>query len=125
MGWGIDEILWEKVRDEILKENYAGCAYSMSSSFSPVIIAHREKLGSKDRNKISKLFPKWVRVEFQEVNYPGEINTLYGRDDFLHPDLKTNLYLRALVYLRVLFDSFPSLKEEWEKMQEMRANAKK
>ena len=83
MGWDIDEIMWFKVRDKILKDRYAGCIYSMADSFSPVIIKHREALPLKDRHKIVKLFPKWIRVEFQRVESEGESVQLYGRGDFI------------------------------------------
>ena len=83
MGWDIDKTMWFQVRDKILKDRYAGCVYSMADSFSPVIIDHREPLPMRDRKKIVKLFPKWIRVEFQQVNYEGERVNLYGRGDFI------------------------------------------
>ena len=83
MSWDIDHALWHGVRDKILKDRYAGCCYSMASSFSPIIIHHREPLPMKDRKRIQKLFPKWIRIEFQQVEYEGEQVLLYGRGDFL------------------------------------------
>ena len=83
MGWDIDSLLWSEVRDKILKDRYAGCCYSMANSFSPVIIFHREPLPIKDRKAIVKLFPKWIRIEFQEVEFEGEQVNLYGRGDFI------------------------------------------
>ena len=82
-AWDIDEICWLKVRDKVLKDRYAGCCYSMANSFSPVIIYHREPLPIKDRKKIQKFFPKWIRIEFQQVYYEGEQVVLYGRGDFI------------------------------------------
>jgi len=78
MAWDIDHITWNSVRDKILKDRYAGCCYSVDSSLSPVIIRHREPLPIKDRIKIGKLFPKWIRIEFQEIYYEGERVDLYG-----------------------------------------------
>ncbi len=77
----IDTISWHEVRDKILKERYAGVYYSMRDSFSPVIYRHRDPLPMSDRKKIGKLFPPWIRVEFQQVTYKGEITSLYGRGD--------------------------------------------
>jgi len=85
MGWDIDEIILLKVRDKILKERYAGCEYSMANSLSPVIIRHREELPLEDRHAIAALFPKWIRVEFQQVWYEAVKTTLYGRGNLI-PD---------------------------------------
>ena len=79
----MDSIMWHSVKDKILKDRYAGCCYSMADSFSPVIIHHRKSLPMKDRKAIVKLFPKWIRVEFQEVEFEGERVILYGRGDFI------------------------------------------
>jgi len=85
MAWDIDEICWFKVRDKILKDRYAGVEYSMMDSFSPVIVRHREVLPLKDRHRIQKLFPKWIRIEFQQVEYKGTIASLYGKGNLLSP----------------------------------------
>ena len=82
-GWSIDHLIWHIVRDRILKDRYAGCCYSMASSLSPVIIRHRKPLTGREMKKISKLFPKWIRVEFQETDKEGEAINLYGRGDFI------------------------------------------
>ena len=92
-GFDIDETLWFKVRDKILKDRYAGCQYSMFSSFSPVIVRHRNPLPLKDRHTIQKLFPKWIRIEFQEVDYDGEVTSIYGRGNLIDGELRDLLYL--------------------------------
>ena len=79
MGWSIDAIVWFHVRDKILKDKFAGVAYSMLLSDSPVIIRHRGELEEKDMVKMADLFPKNIRVEFQEVDYEGEITTILER----------------------------------------------
>ncbi len=81
MAWDIDHISWHIVRDKILKERYAGVMYSMQDSFSPIVYRHRDRLPLSDRKKIAKLFPRWIRIEFQQVAYEGEMVTLYGRGD--------------------------------------------
>lgn len=78
-GWAIDPLMWFTIRDKILKDRYAGCAYSALFSDSPVIIRHRSKLTGKEMKKIAKLFPKQVRVEFQEVDWEGESTNLFER----------------------------------------------
>ena len=83
MAWDIDSICWFSIRDKILKDRYAGVQYSMMDSFSPIIVRHREVLSLKDRRRIQKLFPKWIRIEFQEVKYEGEITSLYGEGRLL------------------------------------------
>ena len=82
-AWDVDETMWMRVRDKVLKDRYAGCAYSMMSSNSPVITMHRGPLSLSDRHKIQKFFPKWIRVEFQEVHYKGEQVHLWGRGDLI------------------------------------------
>ena len=77
MGWSIDILMWFEVRDKILKDRYAGCCYSVDCSDSPVIIAHRG-ITRNEMRKITKLFPKNIRVEFQEVEYEGERTSIYG-----------------------------------------------
>jgi len=95
MGWAIDDIIWHNIRDKILKDRYAGCKYSMLDSFSPVIIYHRKKLSGKDMRKISALFPKWIRVEFQEVDYEGQRVILYGRGDLIDPAITHHFKMYA------------------------------
>lgn len=87
MGWDIDHIMWHLVRDKILKDRYAGCEYWMFTSDSPVIIRHREPLPMTDRRRIWKLFPKHIRVEFQEVGYDGERVDVHGRGQLISPAL--------------------------------------
>jgi len=79
MGWSIDSLMWFHIRDKILKDRYAGCAYSAMLSNSPVIIRHRGKLNEKEMKEMADLFPKNIRVEFQEVNYEGEQVELFER----------------------------------------------
>jgi len=82
MGWSIDYLAWYKLR-KLMKGNFAGLAYSMATSDSPVIVHHRGELSSKEMIKYAKLFPKNIRVEFQKVEYEGENYILYGRGDLL------------------------------------------
>lgn len=82
MGWSIDNLSWNILRKK-MKGNFAGCAYSMSTSDSPVIVHHRGELSGKEMVKYAKLFPKNIRVEFQKVEYEGEHYSLYGRGDHL------------------------------------------
>ena len=97
MAWDIDELIWMSVRDKILKDRYAGCEYSMLDSFSPIIIRHREPLPLKDRHKIQKLFPKWIRIEFQEVHYEGERVALNGRGNLIIGDQYNPLDIKEYV----------------------------
>ena len=90
--YDIDEIMWLKVRDKILKENYAGVEYSMLTSNSPVIIRHRKPLPLKDRHRIQKFFPSWIRVEFQEVSYEGQMVVLNGRGDLVRGPIGVIVY---------------------------------
>jgi len=83
MGWSIDHIICHVVKDKILKDRYAGCSYSMADSLSPVIILHRKSLSGKEMVKMAKLFPRHIRVEFQEIKYKGEKTAIYGRGDFI------------------------------------------
>ncbi len=90
-AFDIDETCWLKVRDKILKEDYAGVMYSMLTSNSPVVIRHRNPLSLDKRHAVQKLFPPQIRLEFQQVEYNGEINRLYGRGDFFLPGLYNSL----------------------------------
>ena len=72
MGWSIDSLMWFHIRDKILKDRYAGCAYSTMLSNSPVIIRHRGKLNEEEMKEMADLFPENIRIEFQEVDYEGE-----------------------------------------------------
>lgn len=78
MGWSVDWACWFEIREKILKGRYAGCCYSVSTSNSPIIIAHRGEITRKEMKKIMKLFPDNIRVEFQHVEYEGERVNLYG-----------------------------------------------
>ena len=86
-AWDIDSTIWFEVRDKILKDKYAGCVYSILTSWSPVIIRHREILPYKERIKIRNCFPKGIRIEFQQVNYEGVRTTIYGRGDLIRYEL--------------------------------------
>ena len=115
MGWDIDETMWFKVRDGILKDRYAGCTYSMADSFSPVIINHRGSLPLEDRHAIVALFPAWIRVEFQEVGYEGEQVILNGRGDFIASGMQ-KLIVKALIKYLGLIDPQEEVKiKEYEK----------
>ena len=70
MGWDSDYILFNLVRDKILKDRYAGCCYTYGSSLSPVIINYRGIVTTAERAQITALFPHYIRVEFQP--YPDE-----------------------------------------------------
>lgn len=91
-AWDIDAICWFEVRDKILKNRYAGVQYSMLQASTPVIIRHREPLPMKDRLAIRKLFPKDVRLEFQQVFYEGEQVTLYGQGNMIQGPVETIPY---------------------------------
>ena len=82
-AFDVDETCWFKVRDKILKEDYAGVYYSMATSLSPVVIKHRNPLPLDKRHAIQKLFPSWLRIEFQEVEWEGERTETYGRGNML------------------------------------------
>ena len=82
MGWSIDNTAWNILREK-MKGTFAGLSYSMATSLSPVVVHHRGKLTGKEMVKYARLFPKDIRVEFQEVDWEGEIYHLYGRGDFL------------------------------------------
>ena len=78
MGWSIDDLIWNKIRNKILKDRYAGCIYDAANGNSAVIIRHREPLSGKEMRKMAKLFPKHVRIEFQEVFFEGSRVTVYS-----------------------------------------------
>lgn len=81
-GWSIDFIAWFQLRP-MMKGKFGGLMYSMATSDSPVIVYHREKLSDKEMIKYAKLFPKNIRVEYQEITEPGEHYRVYGRGDFI------------------------------------------
>ena len=70
MGWNIDSLCWDEIRDRILKDRYAGCVYSIATSFSPVIIRYRGEITKEERQEMVDLFPDMIRVEFQRVYVP-------------------------------------------------------
>ena len=117
MAWDIDHICWHLIRDKILKDRYAGVHYSMLNSFSPVIVKHRKPLPMKDRKKVWKLFPKWIRVEFQEVYYEGERVTLEGRGDLIRGPVGTYDYpMNAREFSKYLEDQpRPVVVQKYEK----------
>lgn len=82
MGWSIDAIAWYDLREQMAGK-FAGLAYSMQSSLSPVIVMHRCKLSKEKMIEYAKLFPENIRVEFQEVKYEGEKYQLYGKGDLI------------------------------------------
>ena len=77
MGWDGDRIMLIDV-PKLLGPLYAGCMWSVATSFSPVIVRHRKGMTDKQRRKIVKMFPKWIRVEFQETELPSNLSRLYG-----------------------------------------------
>ena len=85
MGWSIDQICWNIIRGKILKERYAGVVYDALDSNSAIIIRHRGILSGKSMKKIANLFPRHIRVEFQEVKYEGEETQVIG-EHHLHQD---------------------------------------
>ena len=78
MGWDSDHILFDLVRDKILKDRYAGCIYSYNTSLSPIIVQHRGEVTPEERAEITALFPDLVRVEFQPCpdEFKGEYVTI-------------------------------------------------
>ena len=104
MGWDIDDIILNRVMGEILKDRYAGCEYSMASSFSPVIIRHRGKMTIEERQKIVSLFPEFIRIEFQFTEVKSNITQIYGRGDLQNqiimvispPGIDSNIIKNAL-----------------------------
>lgn len=104
--WDVDEISWMKIRDKILADpeddyesptapgvhtRYAGVSYSAMTSLSPIIVQHRKYLEKKIRHKIQRLFPPWIRVEFQEVDFEGERVNLYGQGNLLIDSLNVSV----------------------------------
>ena len=78
MGWAVDHICWNIIRDKILKGRYAGVLYDSLDSNSAIVIRHRDILTGKEMMKIAKLFPKNIRVEFQEITFEGEMSIVTG-----------------------------------------------
>lgn len=105
-AWDVDETSWMKIRDKILVDpeddyesptapgvhtRYAGVIYSAMTSFSPIIVQHRKPLEKKIRHKIERLFPPWIRIEFQEVDFEGEHTVLYGRGNLIVQPLNVSV----------------------------------
>ena len=65
----------------ILRDRYAGCRYNYLSSLSPIIIRYRAPVSEKEMREIVKLFPKHIRIEFQETSSLDEIVVVAGRGD--------------------------------------------
>ena len=103
-GWSIDSLTWFHIRDKILKDRYAGCAYSAMLSNSPVIIRHREKLNEAEMREMADLFPENIRVEFQEVNYEGE-----------QVELFENIFISEILFRLNSLGVFSNYKEYKEK----------
>ena len=94
-AFDIDETCWYKVRDKVLRDRYAGVVYSTDTSLSPVIIQHRESLSLKDRHRIQKMFPSWIRLEFQQVYFTGEKTVISG----IGSPIVMNLLIQAIDYM--------------------------
>ncbi len=77
MGWDGDKIMLIDV-PKLLGPLYAGCIWSVATSFSPIIVRHRKGMTDKQRKKIVKMFPKYIRVEFQETELPANLSRIYG-----------------------------------------------
>ena len=91
MGWDIDDIIIIRIRN-LLKDRYAGCSYSMATSYSPVVIRFRESISIAARKNIVGMFPKNIRVEFQWTDDPVDRTIVYGYNDKMemqatHPTL--------------------------------------
>jgi hypothetical protein len=65
----------------ILRDRYAGCRYNYLSSLSPIIIKYRAPVSEKEMREIVKLFPKHIRIEFQETSSLDELVIVDGRGD--------------------------------------------
>jgi hypothetical protein len=78
MGFAIDATCWFHIRP-MLEGRYAGVAYAVLDSNSPVIIRHRGELDEPTMLKIAALFPEQIRVEFQQVYWEGEKTSLLER----------------------------------------------
>ena len=114
-AWDVDETSWMKIRDNILADpeddyesptapgvhtRYAGVSYTAMTGMSPIIVQHRKPLEKKIRHKIQRLFPPWIRVEFQEVDFPGEKTVLYGRGDLIREPLDVTLHPAVTKFTR-------------------------
>ena len=106
MGWCIDSLVWFHVRDKILKDRYAGCSYSAMFSNSPIVIRFRGKITEEEMERISKLFPRDIRVEFQEVGYEGEQVIILER-------MFMNEFLARLIALGAFRSEYEQKGEEW------------
>lgn len=97
-AWDVDSAMWFEVRDKIMVEKgnihlsptngkptrYRGCTYSMLSSNSPLIINHSGNLDMKTRKQCERVVPPWIRIEFQEVDFDGELTTVLGKGDLIN-----------------------------------------
>ena len=77
MGWDGDDIMLRRV-PKLLGPLYAGCMWSIASSFSPVIVRHRKGMTDEQRATIVAMFPEFIRVEFQETELEANLSRLYG-----------------------------------------------
>ncbi len=77
MGWDGDDIMLRRV-PKLLGPLYAGCMWSVATSFSPVIVRHRKGMTEKQRTQIVAMFPEHIRVEFQETELPANLSRIYG-----------------------------------------------
>lgn len=86
MGWDSDHIIFDVVRDKILKKRYAGVYYNMLSSYSPFIIRHRPGVTHEEKVEITALFPDFIRVEFQETEDNDVKVVVDGRGELIRPE---------------------------------------
>lgn len=110
MGWDVDRVILKEIKTRILGERFAGCSYSMATSYSPVIIAHRGVLEDEERKEIVALFPDHIRVEFQPTNLDFNSTLIYGRGNTLdqrtiivfEKNATEELVKKAMGYMRQL-----------------------
>jgi len=77
MGWDGDDIMLRRV-PKLLGPLYAGCAWSIATSFSPVVVRHRKGMTEEQRTQIVAMFPEHIRVEFQETESKVNMSRVYG-----------------------------------------------
>ncbi len=77
MGWDGDDIMLRRV-PKLLGPLYAGCIWSIATSLSPVVVRHRKGMTEEQRTTIVEMFPKDIRVEFQETESKVNTSRVYG-----------------------------------------------
>jgi len=116
MGWDIDDIIINEIKGKILKTRYAGCTYSMAVSITPVIIRHRAFITRKERQKIVKLFPKDVRVEFQYTDSDMDRTRIFGYNSVAEYEALTDHAKGEFSEVPVIDAIIDKLKAQWSQM---------